>query len=156
MKGDSIISRSQASLKSPKPPQAWQQWSSPAPVHQRKPSISSGRGCPPPCPSFASPHPKIPASVAQTVSCQAVPQSLPVVHLICCHFVLEKKSQYHCRVMGRQTLPLPAASCVSSLIPVQGSQAIQLLMSLTRQLRLGPSRGTDGKTPGFLGTRDMP
>lgn len=49
MKGDSIISRSQASLKAPEPPQAWQQWSSPAPFHQRKPSISSGRGCPPPC-----------------------------------------------------------------------------------------------------------
>lgn len=155
MKGDSIICRSWASLKAPEPPRAWQQWSSPAHFRQRKPSISSGRGCPPPCPSSASPHPytSICCPDSQLPSCAPVS---PCGSFDTLPFCSREKSQYQCWVMGRQTLPLPTARCVSSRILPQGSQAIPLPMSLTRQLGLGLSRGTDSKTPGFLGTWAMP
>ena len=107
---------------------------------------SEGRATPPLNTSICCP-------VSQLPSCAPVS---PCGSFDMLPFCSRRKSQYQCRVMGRQTLPLPTASCVSSLIPAQGSQAIPLLMSLSRQLRLGPSRGTDSKTPGFLGIRDMP
>lgn len=120
---------------------------------QRKPPISSVRGCPP-SPSSTSPHLQTQHLLPRQSAAKLCP-SLSLASFDTLPLCFGRKASISAGPQGGRFASANCQLCSVSLVLLWGSQVIPL-QSLTRQLPLGPWGGTDSKTAGFLGTRDTP